>query len=228
MSKKTTFALTLFAMFWFVVGGLAAFSWRRVSTSPLIESVTSDTTTTIDTISDIAPAPKDSTPVKTVVRWLPMANPKASGSAHEESVDHLYSVSEDTVTQWQLFGNSEHPQDSALVEIPITSKHYSSDEYDAWVSGFEPSLDSIKVYNETQLITETITRFEPPNKWGLDIVGGVDYGITSKKLLPYAGGELTLNKHNRLQVGVEVGIKKNEVTKDFEPYAGAKLRVKIH
>ena len=70
------------------------------------------------------------------------------------------------------------------VQVPITCKHYGGKNYDAYVSGFEPSLDSIFVYNETQIITETITRMKPPNKWELDIVGGLDYNTARQDFTP--------------------------------------------
>ena len=151
-----------------------------------------------------ASAPKDSFLTKTVTKWLPLFR-------------------SDTVTSVEYYAL----HDTVAVEVPITSKHYGGKNYDAYVSGFEPSLDSIFVYNETQLITETVTLSKPPNKWELDIVGGVDYGFDSKSWLPYAGGELTLNRHKRLQLGIEGGVKKNEVTAKFEPYAGGKLKVRV-
>ena len=64
--KKTALALAIFATFWFVVGGVCGFFVAKgMYDQPLQESVTRDTTTTIDTIPDIAPEPKDSTPVRT-------------------------------------------------------------------------------------------------------------------------------------------------------------------
>ena len=100
--KKTALALALFATFWFVVGGLCGFFvGKGIYDQPIVESVSRDTTTTIDTIPDIAPEPKDSTPVRTIIRWLPMKLPKKSGT--NESVP----ASADTVTQWQYFGIAE-------------------------------------------------------------------------------------------------------------------------
>lgn len=191
---------------------------------PIDESVSLDTVTLHDTIPDIAPTPKDSTPVRTIIRWLPMKLPKKSGT--NESVDNPYPVSTDTVTQWQYFGIAEHFADTSKmipVEVPITSKHYSSKDYDAWVSGFEPSLDSIKVYKETQVITETITRMKPPNKWELDLTGGIDYNFTAKKHTPHVGGEL-MYKPNRLQVGIRGGIEYND---KVEPFVGAVAKIRI-
>jgi hypothetical protein len=79
----------------------------------------------------------------------------------------------------------------------------------------------------SQLITETITRMKPPNKWSLSVNAGIDYGVKSQFWQPYASGELTINNHKRLQLGIEGGVKKNEVTNNFEPFAGAKVKVKV-
>lgn len=209
-----------------VVLGLCTgfFSAKAIYDKPLQESVTRDTTTTIDTIPDIAPVPKDSTPVRTIIRWLPMRLPKKSWT--NESVDNPYPASTDTVTQWQYFGIAEHFADTSKmipVEVPITSKHYSSKDYDAWVSGFEPSLDSIKVYKETQVITETITRMKPPNKWELDVVGCIDYNFKDNRYTPHVGGEL-MYKPNRLQVGIRGGIEYND---KVEPFVGAVAKIRI-
>jgi len=212
-------------LFVFIAGAILGlctgfFSGKAIYDKPVVENVTRDTVTLHDTIPDIAPEPKDSTPVRTIIRWLPMRLPKKSGT--NESVP----ASADTVTQWQYFGIAEHFADTSKmipVEVPITSKHYSSKDYDAWVSGFEPSLDSIKVYKETQVITETITRMKPPNKWELDVVGGIDYNFKDNRYTPHVGGEL-MYKPNRLQVGIRGGIKYND---KVEPFVGAVAKIRI-
>ena len=181
---------------------------------PLDESVSRDTVILHDTVPDIAPEPKDSVRTRWVTRWLPMKPDSVSRNG-------------EIFPEFPQISANFSATDTVAVQVPITSKHYSGKNYDAYVSGFEPSLDSIFVYNETQIITETITRMKPPNKWSLSVNAGVDYGITSQFWQPYANGELTLNNHKRLQLGIEGGVKKNEVTKDFEPYAGAKLKIKV-
>ena len=224
--KKTALVLALFATFWFVVGGLCGFfAAKGIYDQPIVESVTRDTTTTIDTIPDIAPEPKDSTPVRTVIRWLPMKLPKKSGN--KESVDNPYPASTDTISQWQLFGNSEHPQDSALVEIPITSKHYSSEQYDAWISGYEASLDSIKVYSKETLITERIVTSKPPNRLSLDVEAGVDYMTQAKDMATFAFGDLTYKiRDSRFAIGLRGGIIKPPADK-AEPFVGGVVKLKI-
>ena len=203
VSKKHLIILAAVALLCLLCGFFVA---KGMYDRPMDESVSRDTVWLTDTVPDIAPVPKDSVRLKWVTRWLPRA-------VHD-TIDHFIEVN-----------NMMH--DTVAVQVPITSKHYGGKNYDAYVSGFEPSLDSIFVYNETQLITETITRMKPPNKWSLSVNAGVDYGTTSQFWQPYASGELTINNDKRLQLGIEGGVKKSEVTNNFEPFAGAKLKLKI-
>lgn len=42
------------------------------------------------------------------------------------------------------------------LKLPITQRHYSErDRYDIWVSGFNPILDSVNIYNQTKFVTIT-------------------------------------------------------------------------
>ena len=194
----------------FAVGALIGllcgfFVGKGMYDKPLESKIERDTVTLHDTVPDIAPVPKDSARIKYVTRWLPTKH---------DTIDNPIEV-----MYWL--------HDTVAVEVPITSKHYGGKNYDAYVSGFEPNLDSIFVYNETQIITETITRMKPPNKFSLSLNAGVDYGTTSQFWQPYASGELTLNNDRRLQVGIEGGMKKNEVTDKFEPFIGAKAKIKV-
>lgn len=71
--------------------------------------------------------------------------------------------------------------DSVNVIVPITQKKYEDSTYTAYVSGFNPQLDSIRLYRKT--IYQTIT--EKPIRWGIGLVGGYGYGI--KGFTPFAG-----------------------------------------
>ena len=226
-NKASALALAVFALFWFVVGGVCGFLvGKGMYDRPMDESVSRDTTTTIDTVPDIAPTPKDSTPVKTVIRWLPMKLPKKSGTQNE-SVDYPYPASSDTIAQWQLFGNSEYPQDSALVEVPITSKHYSSEEYDAWVSGYEASLDSIKVYQKETLITERVVVSKPPNRLSFEVEAGTDYLTKNKDLAVHAFGDLSYHiKDSRFAIGVRGGVVKMPADK-AQPFVGGVVKIQV-
>lgn len=197
MSIDKKFALV--ALVWFILGGVCGFFvGKGMYDQPIEENVVRDTVTVTDTITRYYPKPVGVEKVRTEYKWLTR-------------------VTTDTVTRFSV----QH--DSVLVEVPITSKHYNAPEYDAWISGYEPSLDSIKVYRETQYITETVTKSKPPNKWEMDVFGGIDYDFKSQRYTPFAGGEI-LYKPNRFQFGIRGGVSKKENT---EPFVGAVAKIRI-
>lgn len=78
--------------------------------------------------------------------------------------------------------------DSIAVEIPITQKIYQDSTYQAWVSGYKPSLDSIRVFQPITTITRTITNTEVKYKskrWGIGVQAGI--GLTPNKIEPHIG-----------------------------------------
>lgn len=211
VSKKHLIILAAAAILCLLCGFFVA---KGMYDRHLDESVSRDTVILHDTVADIAPEPKDSVRTRWVTRWLPMKPDTVSRNG-------------EIFPEFPQISANFSATDTVAVQVPITSKHYSGKNYDAYVSGFDVNLDSIYVYNETQYITETITKSKPPNKWSLSVNAGVDYGTTSQFWQPYASGELTINNDKRLQLGIEGGVKKNEVTNNFEPFAGAKLKLKI-
>lgn len=174
--------------------------YNRCTSKPVVVDVKRDTVVVYDTIPDILPKPKDSVLTKYITRYLPL-------------------VSNDTIVKTDVM----MCHDSVLVEVPITSKHYGNEQYDAYVSGYEPNLDSIFVYQKTEYITETITKMKPPNKWELDGMAVVNYNPKTQKYTPYIGGELTF-KPSRWQVGIQAGIAKLD---KIEPYVGGVVRYRV-
>lgn len=86
------------------------------------------------------------------------------------------------------------PLDSITVEIPITQKVYRNSTYQAWVSGYKPSLDSIRIFQPITTITRTITNTEvryKSKRWGVGVQVGV--GMTPNKVEPYVGIGVTYN-----------------------------------
>lgn len=81
--------------------------------------------------------------------------------------------------------------DSIPVELPVTQKVYRDSLYEAWISGYEPQLDSINVFSRT--ITNTINKSVPTKakRWGLGIQVGV--GVTPSKIEPYVGVGVSYN-----------------------------------
>jgi hypothetical protein len=74
--------------------------------------------------------------------------------------------------------------DTLYQPIVKTQKYYTKDSvYQAWVSGYRPTLDSINVFQKN--VTETVTIRVPQKKWGVAAIGG--YGVGKNGLSPYVG-----------------------------------------
>ena len=65
--------------------------------------------------------------------------------------------------------------DSIEIPIPIEQKRYEDSLYTAWVSGFRPALDSIRLHQPeiVTTITETIVKKAPRLSLGLSVGPGV-------------------------------------------------------
>lgn len=190
----------------FALGALCGFFLGKGIYQPTFkEKVARDTVVVHDTITDYQPVPVDSAMVRYVTRYLPR-------------------VVTDTVVKTDVITC----HDSVLVEVPITSKHYGSKDYEAWVSGYEPSLDSIKVYRETQVITETITRTvkDKGKHFFLDIGAGCEYQFNNKAAIPFAelGARLKLGK---VGIGAYGGYSHDTKEGKASPYARAKVTYDI-
>lgn len=190
------------ALIWFAFGFFFA---KHRYNKPFEEKVERDTVIIHDTIPDLNPTPKDSATIKWVTKWLPSA------------------TKTDTITRWDYFV----VHDSVAVEMPITTKHYGNEQYDAYISGFEPNLDSIFVYQKEVLVTEVRTISKPPNKVGLYLDAGADYTFNDKQWIPHAGGEFVFNTHKRLQFAIDGGVTKTPLANGINPYVGGKVKIKI-
>ena len=112
-----------------------------------------DTSTLRDTIRDSIPYPVYETVIQTVPELFPV----------------YITLEGDTV------------REPIFVPIPVTQKEYLTDDYHAWVSGYNPSLDSIDVFQKTIYITEKVKT----RRWGIGLTTG--YGIGRNGLSPYIG-----------------------------------------
>lgn len=77
--------------------------------------------------------------------------------------------------------------DSIEVPLPIVQKRYDDSLYTAWVSGFRPNLDSIRLYLPT--ITETITNtiVKPAPRLSVGVQTGAGVGIITRQPDFYIG-----------------------------------------
>lgn len=84
--------------------------------------------------------------------------------------------------------------DSIEVPIPIMQKRYDDSLYTAWVSGYEPALDSInlRLPTITETVTKTMVKPSPLITFGVQVGGG--YGVFNRKPDVYVGigGQINL------------------------------------
>lgn len=190
------------------IGGLCGFFTGKAMYQPRYEEkVSRDTVIVHDTVPDINPTPKDSATIKYITRFLPVVQ--------SDTINHFVEV-------------SKMIHDTVEVQVPITSKHYGNKDYDAWVSGYEPSLDSIKVYKETQYITETITKTvkDKGKHFFFDVGAGCEYQFNTKAAVPFAelGARVKLG---RFGIGAYGGYAHDINENKGLPYARAKVTYDI-
>lgn len=136
--------------------GCNVYQWRK---SRDLAPHGADTIRITDTVTIREPVVVESLVVRNVVKTLRV-------------VDTISIVKNDTLV------------DSVQVIVPITSKMYQDTDYIAWVSGYLPRLDSIRVYRHTSIINKRERR------WNFGAQAG--YGVTTKGLSPYVGFGVTL------------------------------------
>ena len=77
--------------------------------------------------------------------------------------------------------------DSIEVPVPIYQKRYDDSLYTAWVSGFEPNLDSILIHQREITTTVTKTIVKPAPRLSVGIQAGAGYGIINRQPDIYIG-----------------------------------------
>lgn len=133
----------------FILGVVAGYNGNHEG-----NKIVTDTVYQYDTIKE--PMPYDSVVVRYRIKKLPIVR-------HDtvNNIDTVYHV------------------DSVEVEIPIVQKTYRDSNYTAWVSGYNPKLDSIRVANRIVTKRETVKtknkRFGLGMQTGFDIIGRRPY-----------------------------------------------------
>lgn len=128
-----------------------------------------------DTLTYYKPVPKDSVVIRYITEKLPISEPQETNLLNFANEIPVGSKT-----------------DSVEVQIPITQKIYEDSIYTAYVSGYNPSLDSLifRIPQETM----TITKYTKPKRWSIGIQAG--YGMTLKgmpQFTPYIGVGISCN-----------------------------------
>ena len=95
--------------------------------------------------------------------------------------DTVYLPSIDTIRVPVPVHDTVGRVDTLWIELPRERVEVQDTLFTAWISGYQPQLDSIDIYQETITITKQL----PAPRWSIGIQGGV--GITPKGMQPYLG-----------------------------------------
>ena len=74
--------------------------------------------------------------------------------------------------------------DTVFVHLPIEQLQYSDPRYTAWVSGYRPQLDSIRIYKTTEYITKEIKTVAKPKRWGIGLQAGYGVSLHNGQVFP--------------------------------------------
>lgn len=156
--------------------------WASLSLTKPWKTV-SDTTRVmiVDTVPYYKPVAKDSV----VVRYERVKLPTGGDKPYYASVS-LTKPGDTILAEKYAHKSAGNIPDSISVELPITQKRYGDSTYTAWVSGYNPTLDSIYVYPRHETVTITNTIRQKPRRWGLGVSAGYGYA-PGKGMVPWVG-----------------------------------------
>lgn len=84
-------------------------------------------------------------------------------------------------------------RDTLVVVLPREQVEWRDSLVTVWASGIRPTVDSVRHYTRTEIVTQTVTVPGPRkvSRWGLGVQAG--YGVSDKGLTPYVGVGLSYN-----------------------------------
>lgn len=182
MDKKTD-RLGMMVVRFFIGFCLGAFLANRCNHFVGTNKMVADTVVVRDTVRGVMPTEKDSKVVGTVALPLvpsPLREGRNVGKLTDgKSVSGVSDVSDDAAMDARN-GGKIGSNDTVWATVPRTQKRYEDSTYTAWVSGYEPRLDSIEVYRRTVTIVkrETVSK---RNGFNVGLTGGIGYGVFTRK-----------------------------------------------
>lgn len=179
MDKKTDRLGMMVARF-FIGFCLGAFLANHCNHFRGVTKMIADTVVVRDTVRGVMPTEKDEKVVGTVA--LPLVpSPLREGRDVGKLTDgkSASGVSGDAAMDARN-GGKIGVSDTVWAMVPRTQKRYEDSTYTAWVSGYEPRLDSIEVYRRTVFMTKTETATSR-KRLSLGLTGGFGYGVLTRK-----------------------------------------------
>lgn len=183
MDKKTN-RLGMMVAVLFIGFGLGAFLANRCNHFVGTNKIVADTVVVRDTVRSTMPTEKDSKVVGTVVLPLVPSTLREGRNVGKltdgKSVSGVPGVSDDAAMDARN-GGEIGVSDTVWATVPRTQKRYEDSTYTAWVSGYEPRLDSIEVYRRTVTIVKREERRVRNKRFSIGLTGGFGYGVFTGK-----------------------------------------------
>jgi hypothetical protein len=128
----------------------------------------------------------------------------------EERVDTVVVYKIDTITRNKPVYVTNRAVDTMLVQVRDTlmlrdtvymalereQKEYTDSLYRAWVSGYQPTLDSILIYATTKIVEIERVIERKPKRWGIGVSAGFGATVSRDRtvnLEPYIGIGINYN-----------------------------------
>lgn len=172
--------------YWLLVAVLVALlafeEYERRHPTPPTDYEVVDITTTEEEKADTAPTPKDSVVLRYQYVRIPLTPPPENSC--DSTGSSANSINEEEGIKVASVGN-----DSVAISIPIKQTLYETEDYRAYVSGYNARLDSIFVTSR-----QTVVRIRDPVSKKRFVIGlNAGYGITPKGFQPYLGIGVSVN-----------------------------------
>lgn len=84
-----------------------------------------------------------------------------------------------------------HGTDTAYVPVPMETTYYAEKDYEAWVTGYEATLDSLHIFRPVAVVEKKVPVYMA-KRWGIGLQAGVTYN-TQTKTTPYIGFGVSYN-----------------------------------
>lgn len=87
-------------------------------------------------------------------------------------------------------------RDTVYISVHREQRYYRDGDYEAWVSGYRPALDSIRVFPVTRTVTtERNVLRTSAKRWGIGIQAGYGATVSDGRIVgvPYVGIGLSYN-----------------------------------
>lgn len=179
MDKKTD-RLGMMVAVLFIGFCLGAFLANRCNHFVGTNKIVADTVVVRDTVRSVMPTEKDSKVVGTVgLPLVPSSLREGRNYAKLTDGGGKTGTTETTATGGEEVGKIGS-NDTVWATVPRTQKRYEDSTYTAWVSGYEPRLDSIEVYRRTVFMTKKETATSR-KRLSLGLTGGFGYGVLTRK-----------------------------------------------